>query len=105
MVLVASHIYKTKLFFIGQAGTATFPHEECAKGHCSENVVINFNPHFTKTPILMYGFSELDVQEDRNMRVAVSTVQVATNAATLKVATWADTIIHGSWVRWMACPQ
>ena len=88
-----------------QDGTASFHHEECAKSQCSETITINFNPHFIKAPILMYGLSFLDVYEDHNLRVEVSLVQIATNAATLKVRTWDDTVIERSQVRWMACPQ
>ena len=95
------------LWFIhtGQVGSVPLHHEECAKSQCSETIGINFNPHFAKTPLLMYGFSLLDIQEDRNLRIELSVVQVATDAATLKVRTWADTIVNWSTVRWMACPQ
>ena len=93
------------MFVTGQVGTAGFHTEDCAKSQCSEIVTINFNPHFAKVPILTYGFSYLDVYEDRNLRIKVDTVQAATNAATLQVATWADTIVQRSLVRWMACPQ
>ena len=99
-ILCSLHLLHT-----GQVGSTTFHHEECAKSQCSETIRINFDPHFAKTPLLMYGFSLLDIQEDRNLRIELSVVQVATDAATLKVRTWADTIVNWSTVRWMACPQ
>ena len=88
-----------------QAGTASFSRKECANSQCSETITINFNPHFSKAPVLMYGFSQLDVQEDRNLRIWAFAEHVAADAATLQVRTWADSIIHWSRVRWMACPQ
>ena len=42
--------------------------------------------------------------EDHNLRIDVDIVQVARDAATLKVYRWSDTTIHDSKLRWMACP-
>ena len=89
----------------GQTGIAYFHHEECAQSKCSETVTVHFNPPFTKIPALSHGFSKLDVAENHNLRIHAANVQVSTDAATMKVSTWADTIIHSSELRWMACPQ
>ena len=89
----------------GQSGNAIFNQLECASGQCSETLTMYFNPPFSKAPHLTHGFALLDVAEDSNLRIEASVVQVATNTVTLKVRTWNNSIVHASYLTWMASPQ
>ncbi|XP_060569795.1 uncharacterized protein LOC132728181 isoform X1 [Ruditapes philippinarum] len=88
-----------------RTGSIGFHHEECAQQHCSESQVIDFSPPFTKVPVVSFAFSAMDVNKDRNFRIGSIVKAVTTSSATLTVNTWADSVVYGSSLNWIACPN
>jgi hypothetical protein len=89
----------------GRTGSLAFHHEECAKQQCSESQVIHFNPPFTKVPVVTLAFAMMDVYSAHNFRMKSGVSAVTTSSATLSVNTWADTVVYGSVLNWIACPH
>ncbi len=71
-------------------------------GDRSITVSVEFPEPFEVKPNVIVSVSHLDATKDFNMRYDVSVLSVSRDAMTIKVRTWADTIIYGISGYWLA---
>ncbi len=71
-------------------------------GDRSITVSVEFPEPFEVKPDVIVSVSHLDTDKAFNMRYQVSVLSVSRDAMTVKIRTWADTIIHGISGYWLA---
>lgn len=71
-------------------------------GDRSITVSVEFPVPFETKPDVIVSVSHLDTNKDFNMRYSVSVLSVSRDAMTIKVRTWADTVIFGISGYWLA---
>lgn len=94
---------------------AMAPRQGCQSGTIGEHAYpqvrfplsqnVTFNPPFKDIPAVVYGLYLLDSSKDHNVRVTTSLSNLSRNGFTLGISTFADTIMWGARVSWMACPK
>eukprot|EP00058_Branchiostoma_floridae_P027366 XP_002612857.1 hypothetical protein BRAFLDRAFT_67193 [Branchiostoma floridae] len=62
-----------------------------------------FSRAFTTTPVVTVGFTELDNELDRNLRVSASVTSVYATHVIVQIGTWGNTRLDSARIRWMAC--
>ena len=66
---------------------------------------VNFNPPFAEKPALTYGLFLLDSNKNQNVRVRTKVDNLSTTGFKLTIQTFADTVMWGARISWMACPK
>lgn len=64
---------------------------------------INFRAPFQATPSLTYGLYFLDSSKSANIRVHASVTNVSRTGFKITMKSWADSVLYGGYVSWMAC--
>ncbi|XP_061178999.1 uncharacterized protein LOC133187592 [Saccostrea echinata] len=64
---------------------------------------VTFREPFAKEPEVTFGYATLDSDRLKNVRVNTFVQNITKSEFTLTIHTWADTILYGTNVRWMAC--
>ncbi len=63
---------------------------------------ISFGQRFNATPRMTVGIVVLDVDHNSNTRVSAQAVDVDREGFNVRFATWAETLLYGVGVNWMA---
>lgn len=66
---------------------------------------IRFDPPFTATPSFVYGLSVLDFAHTGNVRAVANIRSLTRTGVVLYLNKWADTVMYGLKISWMACPK
>ncbi|XP_078321793.1 uncharacterized protein LOC111110771 [Crassostrea virginica] len=64
---------------------------------------VTFQSPFEQAPTVTYGLDLLDNAWDKNLRVDTTVSGVTTTGFHISINPWADTILYGARIRWMAC--
>jgi hypothetical protein len=70
-----------------------------------ESVRINFDRPFTTPPKVVVFLNYIDLDKNHNWRLAASASDIGVNGFTLKISTWADTILYAAQACWIAYPE
>ncbi|MCJ1241707.1 hypothetical protein MMC14_009713 [Varicellaria rhodocarpa] len=63
---------------------------------------IPFSSPFTKPPYVVVWLTGLDMESGKNLRIKAEAYDITDKEFTLEVGTWADSILFGGRVEWMA---
>ncbi|XP_078322114.1 uncharacterized protein LOC144621934 [Crassostrea virginica] len=64
---------------------------------------VTFQSPFEQAPTVTYGLYFLDNGWDKNIRVNTDVSSVTSTGFHINVFPWADTVLYGARIRWMAC--
>eukprot|EP00105_Crassostrea_gigas_P015807 XP_011432932.1 PREDICTED: uncharacterized protein LOC105332169 [Crassostrea gigas] len=64
---------------------------------------VTFQTPFETQPTVTYGLYLLDTGYTRNTRVTTEVTDVTKTGLQIKLNTWADTVLYGARISWMAC--
>ncbi|XP_078323719.1 uncharacterized protein LOC111122591 isoform X1 [Crassostrea virginica] len=64
---------------------------------------VTFQSPFEQAPTVTFGLYLLDNRWDKNLRVNTDVSGVTTTGFQISINRWADTVLYGARIRWMAC--
>lgn len=85
----------------GEAGTVK--HYEYPAGKWPDSRRIDFRSPFSGTPTLTYGLYFLDSYYGKNLRIDTVVTNLSRTGFQLTLRSWANTVLYGAYVSWMAC--
>ncbi|XP_078613604.1 uncharacterized protein LOC144883173 [Branchiostoma floridae x Branchiostoma japonicum] len=68
----------------------------------AQDLSVRFRSAFRTTPVVTVGLRQLD-HGNQNVRVTVAERSVTRTGMTVRVGTFADSVLYGATVNWMAC--
>jgi|SRR5215510_222369 len=63
---------------------------------------VKFPQTMPKTPAVILGFTNLDANGEKNLRVRVEPENITTTGFNVKFTTWSDSVIYGIRASWIA---
>ena len=93
--------FPISFFFLGISGNVGQQRSPAPVWPYTANVT--FQSSFEQAPTVTYGFYLLDSGWDSNLRVNTDVSGVTTTGFQISINPWADTILYGVRIRWMAC--
>eukprot|EP00105_Crassostrea_gigas_P042513 XP_019926661.1 PREDICTED: uncharacterized protein LOC109619893 [Crassostrea gigas] len=84
-----------------EAGTVK--HYEYPAGKWPDSRRIDFRSPFSGTPTLTYGLYFLDSYYGKNLRIDTVVTNLSRTGFQLTLRSWANTVLYGAYVSWMAC--
>lgn len=95
------HCFRTLALFITGESSTVGQFRASAKWPYSRRK--NFRAPFQGTPTLTYGLYFLDSSQTANLRVHASVTNVSRTGFEITMKSWANSVLYGGYVCWMAC--
>ncbi|XP_066299868.1 ATP synthase subunits region ORF 7-like [Branchiostoma lanceolatum] len=85
-----------------ESGIAVTGYAMYGNGIRTQDLPVLFSRAFRRTPVVTVGLKQLD-HGNQNVRVTVAEQSITTTGMIVRVGTFADSVLYGLTVNWMAC--
>jgi len=72
------------------------------EGNRSADKIVHFQAPFQSPPQVIVGLTMVDIERNRNARLAVEVTDVQTGSCQVEFKTWLDTLVWGAEASWIA---
>lgn len=90
-------------FVLHTGVSGTVVHYKYPSGNWPDSRRIDFGSPFDGTPTITYGLYFHDAANGANLRVDTTVTNLSRTGFQLTLKAWADTVLYGAYVSWMAC--
>ena len=98
-----ANIQWTDFFFFLRGESGSVGQHENPAPSWPYTTKVTFQSPFEQAPTVTFGLYLLDNRWGKNLRVNTDVSGVTTTGFQISINPWADTVLYGARIRWMAC--